>query len=64
MTAAMVRVPNDGLGLSRLRTPHGRGPGSPQGAAADSYLVDPAKGGFPPPRLLHLGLLNEYERAA
>ena len=38
--------------------------GSPQGAAADSYLVDPAKDGFPPPRLLHLGLINEYERAA
>jgi hypothetical protein len=27
-------------------------------------LVDPAKGDFPPPRLLHLGLINEYERAA
>jgi len=64
MTAAMVRAPNDGAGSFPANARMAEDLEAPKAAAADSYLVDPAKGGFPPPRLLHLGLINEYERAA
>jgi hypothetical protein len=64
MTAAMVRAPNDGAGSFPANARMAEDLEVPRPLRLILTLSIQRKAVFRPPRLLHLGLINEYERAA
>jgi hypothetical protein len=65
MTAAMVSAPNDGAGsFSAANARMAEDLEVPRPLRLILTLSIQRKAIFPPLRLLHLGLINEYERAA